>query len=182
MRTQRISMLAVAAFATTTLALPVASQAQAAAEAKTFEYTSKFKSVSTANGYPRPGGTAVLEGFSRIKPGGQGYLTDHLTITKRLAPNKFAFKGHGVDSFGSGEQNSGQLRHKFHGTSTVRANGSQRLRIKGHFTGGHIDIRPLVPGRRYRGASGHFKGRIKVSSRSTVIVGACKGELLMHSE
>lgn len=182
MRTQRISMLAVAALATTTLALPAASQAQAAPEAKTFEYTSKFKSVSTANDYPRPGGTAVLEGYSRIKPGGQGYLTDHLTITEQLAPNRFAFKGRGVDSFGSGDQNRGKLRHRFHGTTTVRADGSQLLRIKGHFTGGHIGINALVPGGNYRGASGHFKGRIKVSSRSTVIFGGCRGELLMHSE
>jgi hypothetical protein len=158
----------------------------AAAEAKTFEYASKFEGV-TANGYPSPGGTAVLEGccdppggFSRIKPGGYGYLTDHLTITEQLAPNKFAFKGHGVDDFGTGEQNSGELRHKFKGSIRVRADGSQRLAIEGHFTGGHVDIRPYVAGQRYSDASGHYRGSATVAAGSTVIVGRCKGELHMH--
>jgi hypothetical protein len=161
----------------------------AAAEAETFEYTSKFKGVSTANGYPSPGGTAVLEGhcwfdacsgFSRIKPGGDGFLTDHLTITEQLAPNKFAFKGKGVDDFGGGEQNSGQLRHKFKGTIRVRADGSQRLAIEGHFTRGHVDIRPHVAGQRYRDPSGHYRGSATVAAGSTVIVGRCKGQLHMH--
>ena len=163
----------------------------ATAEAKTFEYTSKFEGVSTANGYPSPGGTAVLEGhctypfdacsgFSRIEPGGDGFLTDHLTITEQLAPNKFAFKGKGVDDFGGGEQNSGELHHKFKGTIRARADGSQLLAIEGHFTGGHVDIRPHVAGQRYHDPSGDYRGSATVAAGSTVIVGRCKGELHMH--
>jgi hypothetical protein len=162
----------------------------AAAEVKTFKYTSEFKSVSTANGYPRPGGTAKLVGLPpragvKLKPGGDtGNLIDHLRITERLAPNKFAFKGKGIDNFGSrsDEENSGKLRRKFKGTTTVRADGSQKLAIEGHFTGGHVDFAPPVAGGRYHGASGHYKGSATVAPDSGVIVGSSKGKLRMQAD
>ncbi len=157
----------------------------AAAEEKTFKYTSEYDSVSTANGYPSPGGTAVLEGWMKVAHHGGGYLTDHLTITEQLAPNVFAFKGHGVDDFGTGEQNRGELHHKFKGTTTVRADGSQRLAIEGHFTGGRVHFARApccVSGwLSYRNPSGHYKGSATVAAGSTVIVGGSKGELRMHA-
>jgi hypothetical protein len=158
----------------------------AAAEAKTFKYTSKYTSASTANGYPSPGGTAELVGPSgsvKLKPGGDtGDLIDHLTITEQLAPNKFAFKGKGIDNFGSkfDEENSGKLRHKFKGTTTVQADGSQQLAIEGHFTGGHVDLAASSAGGRYHGASGHYKGSATVAPESGVIVGSSKGKLRMQ--
>ena len=163
--------------------------AQTAAAAKTFTYTSKYTSASTANGYPRPGGTAELVGSPpragvKLKPGGDtGNLIDHLTITERLAPHKFAFKGKGIDNFGlgdGGEGNSGRLHHKFKGTITVQADGSQQLAIEGHFTWGHVDFAPLDAGGRYHGASGHYKGSATVAPESGVIVGSSKGKLRMH--
>jgi hypothetical protein len=155
-----------------------------AAEAKTFTYTSKYTSASTANGYPSPGGIAELvgsPGSMKLKPGGDsGDLIDHLTITEQLAPNKFAFKGKGIDNFGGGEENSGKLHHKFKGTTTVQGDGSQQLAIEGHWTWGHVDFAPLVAGGRYHGASGHYKGSATVAPESGVIVGSSKGKLRMH--
>jgi hypothetical protein len=159
--------------------IAAAAPASAAAEAKTFKYTSKYQSMSTAHGYPSPGGTARLEGGVKVRRDG-GYLHDHLTITEQLAPNVFAFKGKGVDDWGTGEENSGKLRHKFKGTTTVRADGSQRLAIKGHFTGGRVDFAPLEPGGRHRDPSGHYKGSATVAAGSTVMVGRSKGKLRMH--
>ena len=136
----------------------------AAAEAKTIKYTSKFKTapVSTANGYPAPGGTAVLAGSLKTNPGGEGALVDHVTITKQLASNKFAFKGKEVDY-----AKFGTLRNKFEGTATVKADGSQQLAIEGRFTGGTG---------RYSGASGHYEGSATVAPGSSVIVGGSKGK------
>jgi hypothetical protein len=137
----------------------------AAAEAKTIKYTSEFKTspVSTANGYPSPGGTAVLAGSLKLKPGGAGALVDRVTVTEQLAPNMFAFEGKEVDY-----TKVGTLRNKFNGTTTVQADGSQQLAIEGRFTGGTA---------RYRGASGSFEGSATVAPGSDVIVGGSKGKI-----
>jgi hypothetical protein len=156
----------------------------AAAEAKTFKYTSKYTSASTANGYPSPGGTAKLvgsPGSMKFMPGGNtGDLIDRLTITEQLAPNKFAFKGKGFDSFGTGDENRGKLRRKFKGTTTVQADGSQQLAIEGHWIWGHVDFAPLDAGGSYHGASGHYKGSAVVAPESAVIVGGSKGKVRMQ--
>jgi hypothetical protein len=136
----------------------------ASAEAKTVKYTSEIKSapVSTANGYPSPGGTAELAGSVKLKPGGAGALVDRVTVTEQLAPNMFAFEGKEVDY-----TKFGTLRNKFSGTTTVQADGSQQLAFEGRFTGGTA---------RYRGASGRFEGSATVAPGSDVIVGGSKGK------
>ena len=136
----------------------------AAAEAKTIKYTSEFKTspVSTANGYPSPGGTAEFAGSVKLKPGGAGALVDRVTITEQLAPNMFAFEGKETDF-----SKFGTLRSKLEGTATVQADGSQQIATEGRFTGGTG---------RYQGASGRYESSSTVAPGSTVTVGSSKGK------
>jgi hypothetical protein len=135
----------------------------AAAEAKTVKFTSKIKTspVSTANGYPSPGGTALFAGWLKLKLGGEGALIDRVTIVDQPAPNVFEFKGKGVD-YGR----SGSLRTRFKGTATLQADGSQQSITTGHFTGGTG---------RYRGASGRYKLSGTTPSGSSVLTATSKG-------
>ena len=63
--------------------------------AKTHKYKSTISSatLSTANGYPSPGGTAVMVGAMRLTGFGEGALVDRVKITGQPKPNVFSFSG-----------------------------------------------------------------------------------------
>jgi hypothetical protein len=136
------------------------------AQAKaTHTYTATLQSapLETGNGYPAPGGTALLAGSLKSKPFGAGAVIDRVTITGQPQPNVFAFKGEERVFFAEGTQ-----RNKFTGTATVQADGSQEVAVKGRYTGGTG---------RYRGASGRYTFSGTVASGSTLLIGSSKGRI-----
>ena len=145
------------------LAVLVAVIPAGSATAKTVNYTSKISSVtlSSANGYPNPGGTAVLVGSLKVKPFGEGALVDRVTITGHPQPNVFEFKGTEVDYY-----DHGTMRNTFTGTATVNEDGSQDLVAKGRFTGGTG---------RYKGATGKYKFSGHADPGSTIVTGGSRG-------
>jgi hypothetical protein len=132
---------------------------------KTHEYKSTISSatLSTANGYPGPGGTAVLAGAMRLTGFGEGALVDRVKITGQPEPNVFSFSGTEVDYLAAGS-----WRSSYTGTSTVQSDGSQEVTLNGRFTGGTGA---------YKGAKGtyHFTGA--VPSGSTVLTGHSTGSI-----
>ena len=150
------------------IALLVALGASGTAEAKgkaTHKYTSTVQTapLATGDGYPAPGGTAVIAGTLETKPLGSGAVVDRVTITGQPAPNVFAFEGKETDFFAAGT-----MRNTFTGTSTVQADGSQVLAVEGHYTGGTA---------RYRGVSGRYTFNGTVASGSTLLVGHSSGKV-----
>jgi hypothetical protein len=138
----------------------------AAASAKsTHKYKSTIAttSLSTANGYPNPGGTAVVAGTLKLTGFGEGAIVDKLKITGHPQPNVFEFAGTEVDYLASGT-----WRSSYKGTSTVQPDGSQQIDVTGRFTGGTGT---------YRRAKGtyHFSGT--VPSGSTVLSGHSSGSI-----
>src|SRR3954447_20935337 len=121
----RILMLAVA--------LAAIAAAPAAAAKKSHNYNSHVVSnnLSTANGYPGPGGTSVGAGTVTTDAFGAGALIDRITITGQPQSNQIAFKGTEVDYYAAGS-----LRAKFLGVSTVHDDGSQDIVIQGKYVGG----------------------------------------------
>ena len=138
----------------------------ATASAKT---THKYKStittapLSTGNGYPSPGGTAIVAGTVKLAGFGEGALVDKLKITGNPQPNIFEFAGTEVDYLANGA-----WRSTYTGTSTVQSDGSQQIDVTGKFIGG-TGI--------YKGAKGtyHFTGT--VPSGSTVLSGHSTGSI-----
>jgi hypothetical protein len=136
------------------------------AQAKTTRnYTATLQSapLATGNGYPAPGGTALLAGSVQARPFGNGALIDRVTITSQPAPNVFAFEGTERVFFGAGTQ-----RNRFTGTATVQADGSQVVAVSGRYTGGTG---------RYRGASGRYTFSGTVAPGSTVLIGSSRGRV-----
>jgi hypothetical protein len=132
---------------------------------KTHKYTSTISSatLSTANGYPGTGGTAVWAGAMRLTGFGEGALVDRLKITGQPNPNVFGFAGTEVDYLAAG-----LWRSTYTGTDTIKPDGSQEVTVNGRFTGGTGT---------YRGAKGtyHFSGT--VPSGSTVLTGHSTGSI-----
>lgn len=160
---KRIGLFALLIVFGASASAPVLAQADT-----THKYTSKLKSapVKTANGYPNPGGTALLAGSVKIKPTklfGAGAVIDRVTVTDRPEPNVFAFKGKERDFYAHG-----MVRNKIRGTVTVQGDGSQEVTGKGRFTGGTG---------RYRGASGHYRFSGTVAPGSTVLIGGSRGKI-----
>jgi hypothetical protein len=139
--------------------------ASGAAAAKTHNYKSTLTTatLSTGNGYPNPGGTAVLAGSLELSGFGAGALVDKVKITGHPQPNVFAVAGTEVDYLATGT-----WRSTFKGTSTVHSDGSQSIDITGRFIGG------TGPYKRAKG-SFHFTGA--VPSGSTVLSGHSTGSL-----
>jgi hypothetical protein len=136
------------------------------AEAKTnHRYTSVIQSapLSTAGGYPAPGGTAVLAGTWKTNLYGNGALVDHVRITGSPTPTTFTFRGTEV-GFGA----LGTLKDTFTGTATVQADGSQKVVSNGRFTGGTGA---------YRGAKGTFKFTGSTAPGSSVLNGRSAGTI-----
>ena len=98
------------------LALLVA--APIAAAKKTYKYSSTVTSapVSTTNGYPNVGGSAVLVGSLTSTPFGPGTVIDHVTVTGQPQANVFTFKGTEVDMFADGTAGN-----TLTGTATVQS-------------------------------------------------------------
>jgi hypothetical protein len=156
---------------TTRLTLPllvalIAAAAPASALAKeTQKYSTTITSVpiSTSNGYPLPGGKAVLAASIANKPFGAGAAIDRVTITGHPASDVFTFKGTEVDYY-----MPGAVRATLSGTATVQSDGSQRLSIQGKFAGGFGF---------FTGSTGHFTYAGVIPSGSMTAVGHSTGVL-----
>jgi hypothetical protein len=133
---------------------------------KTHTYRSAISSatLSTGNGYPGPGGTAVFAGAMRLTGFGEGALVDRLKITGQPKPTVFTFSGREIDYLAGGS-----WRSTFDGTDTIQPDGSQKVTVDGRFTGGTG---------KYRGARGtyHFAGT--VPRGSTVLTGRSSGSII----
>ena len=137
-----------------------------AAAKKTHRYTSTLVSntLSTGNGYPGQGGTALLAGSLKTNTLGAGAVVDHVTITGQPQSNVIAFKGSEVDFFAAGS-----MRNTFTGTSTINHDGSQDVVVNGRFTGGTA---------RYKSATGSYRFSGTVPAGSTVLSGHSKGSVV----
>ena len=132
---------------------------------RTYKYSAKIKSapLSSGNGYPAPGGTALLAGSLKSRPFGAGAVVDDLTITGQPESNVFTFEGTEVVFFADGT-----LRDKFSGSSTVAEDGSQAIEVTGKITDGTA---------RFSGATGRFKFSGTVPSGATVMSGHSTGRV-----
>jgi hypothetical protein len=128
-------------------------------------YTSVIRTapLSTGNGYPAPGGTAVLAGTWRTNLYGNGAVVDQLRITGHPTANTFTFRGTEVCFVALGT-----FTDTFTGTDTVQADGSQKVVTQGRFTGGTGA---------YRGARGSFSFTGSVASGSSVANGRSAGTI-----
>lgn len=159
------------------LALLVA--APIAAAKKTYNYTSAVTAspVSTSNGYPNVGGSAVLAGSLTSTPFGPGTVIDHLTVTGQPQANVFTFEGTEVDMFADGTAGNA-----FTGTATVQSDGSQAIVIHGRYTKGGNQARNQVlfgPGStgRYKGATGSYTYTGTIPAGSNVATGTSSGTM-----
>lgn len=153
--------LAVALAAVVVLSI-VAPTAQAK---KSHRYTSVIQTapLSTASGYPAPGGTAVIAGTWKTNLYGNGAVVDRVRITGNPTPTKFAFRGTEVCFVAFGT-----LKDTFTGTATVQADGSQTLVTQGRFTGGTGA---------YRGAKGSFTFTGSTAPGSSLVNGRSAGAI-----
>jgi hypothetical protein len=156
----RVKLLAAA---TAVLVVTAVVAAASAKSAHTYKSTIVTGSLSTANGYPNPGGTAVVAGTLKLTGFGDGAVVDKLKITGHPQPNVFAFAGTEVDYLATGT-----WRSTYSGTSTVQSDGSQAIDVTGRFAGG------TGPYKRAKGTY-HFTGT--VPSGSTVLSGHSTGSL-----
>jgi hypothetical protein len=142
-----------------------ARQSKADGRRKTHRYRSTISTatLSTAAGYPAPGGTAVLAGSMRLTGFGEGALVDRVKITGQPEPNVFSFSGTEVDYLAAGS-----WRSTYTGTATLGADGSQELTVTGRFTGGTG---------RYKGAKGTYRFSGTAPSGSTVVSGHSTGSI-----
>jgi hypothetical protein len=76
--------------------------------------------LTIANGYPNPGGTAVLSAKLQLTRFGDGAMVDHLKITGHSSPNVG----------GTGAYRGAKGNHKFTGTAP-----SGSTTVTGHSTG-----------------------------------------------
>lgn len=150
------------------IALLVVLGASGSAEAKgkvTHKYTSTVQTapLTTDNGYPAPGGTALIAGTLQTEPLGSGAVVDRIQITDQPAPNVFAFQGKETDFFAAGT-----MRNTFTGTDTLQPDGSQVVAAEGLYKGGTA---------RYRGVSGRYTFNGTVAPGSTLLVGHSSGRV-----
>jgi hypothetical protein len=151
---------------TLALAVAFAVAGTSTAQARTqHHYTSVIQNatLSTADGYPGVGGTAVLAGIWTTQLYGKGALVDHVTITGNPTPSTISFKGTEVD-FVAG----GSFKASFTGTSAVQSDGSQKISTKGRFTGGTG---------LYKGAKGSFKFTGTTDPGGSVVTGRSAGTI-----
>ena len=147
-------------------ALVALSSVVSTAQARTnHRYTSVIRTapLSTAGGYPAPGGTAVVAGTWTTNLYGSGALVDRVRITGHPNATTFTFRGTEV-----GFVALGTLKDTFTGTATVQPDGSQKLVTSGRFTGG------TGP---YRGARGSFTFTGSTAPGSSVVNGRSSGTI-----
>jgi hypothetical protein len=150
----------------TTGLVAVLSTVASTAQAKTnHRYTSVIQTapLSTAGGYPAPGGTAVLAGTWKTNLYGNGALVDQVRITGNPAPLTFTFRGTEV-----GFVALGTLKNTFTGKAEVQPDGSQKVVLQGRFTGGTGA---------YRGARGSFRFTGSTAPGSSVLNGRSRGTI-----
>ena len=150
-----------------------------AAAKKTYKYSSTVTSapVSTTNGYPNVGGSAVLVGSLTSTPFGPGTVIDHLTVTGQPQANVFTFEGTEVDLFADGTAGN-----TFTGTATVQSDGSQAIVIHGRYTRAATKAANQVlfgPGStgRYKGATGSYTYTGTIPAGSNVSTGTSSGTM-----
>ena len=157
MSKHRISItLLIAVFA----AISVAPSASARSSHK-YSAQLVIATLSSANGYPGVGGTAVTVG-TLDSTLGAGASVSRVKITGQEG-NKFTFIGGEVDYFARGTQHN-----MFAGTATIQPDGSQALAIEGRYTGGTGA---------YRGATGHYRFVGTASPGATTVNGHSSGSL-----
>jgi hypothetical protein len=131
------------------------------------KYAARLESdpLSTSDGYPAPGGTALLTGVLLINnPFDAGAVIDQIKVTGNPKPRVFAYKGTELDLL-----SDGTLRNSLKGTATVEANGSRRVVAHGRITGGTA---------RYKGAKGHYTFSGSIAAGSTVLHGRSAGTVI----
>ena len=154
-----ILLAALAAFAMSPSGL-----AQAKAKrTKTYSSTIQSTTLSTANGYPNPGGTVALAGSWNTSTFGAGALVDHTAIMGRPASNVFTFMGTETDFLGLGS-----LTAMITGMDTVQPSGVQQISVTGRFIGGTG---------RYLRATGHFTFTGTTEAGSMVLNGHSSGSV-----
>jgi hypothetical protein len=126
-------------------------------------YHSKVVSttLSSDNGYPGVGGTALLVG-SLDTSFGAGAVVDRVKITG-VQGNVVSFIGGEVDYFANGT-----VHNILAGTATIQPDGSQRLVIEGRITGG-TGV--------YQGARGHYRFLGTASPGASSATGHSSGRL-----
>jgi hypothetical protein len=149
---------------TAILALLVAAPAATAQSTHKYNATVMTATVSTANGYPNPGGHAVLAGSVLSPQLGPGTILDTVAMTGQSAPNVFTFSGVEVGYFGDGT-----IRDTFTGTTTIQPDGSQAVVVKGRVTRGSG---------RYTGATGSYTFTGTTAPGSNVTTGTSSGSLV----
>jgi hypothetical protein len=146
-------------------ALP--SAATAATRARTSNpYTSSIRvgTISTDNGYPAVGGTALLTGTWKAKPFGNGSLVDHVKIVGHPTANVFTLTGDEVAVLPLGS-----ITDSYTGWAMLQPDGSLATRITGHATGG-TGI--------YTGARGTYVFDGSTPAGSTVTTGGSRGTII----
>jgi hypothetical protein len=140
--------------------------AAAASSRTSHHYTSSIHvgMLSSRDGYPAPGGTAVLSGTWIANPFGSGSLVDHVKITGHPTTNVFTLTGDEV-----GFLPLGTLKDSYSGWAMLRPDGSLALQITGHATGG-TGI--------YSGARGTYVFKGSTPAGSTVTTGSSSGTLV----
>jgi hypothetical protein len=118
--------------------------------------------LTSDNGYPGIGGTALLVG-SLDSTLGDGAVVDRVMVTGHPEPNVFTFIGGEVDYFARGTQHN-----LFAGTATIQPDGSQKLVVEGRYTGG-TGV--------YQGARGHYRFVGTASPGATTVTGHSSGRL-----
>lgn len=153
------------ALATAAATLAALAAAAPGASAKTVEYSTEIltATLSSANGYPAPGGTGLIGGRIQAKPFGAGGVVSRVTITGQPQSNAFTFVGSETDFYARGSQ-----RTRFTGTSTVNDDGSVMYIINGRFTKGTG---------RYRGVKGRFTFIGRSAPGSSVVEGTSHGHI-----
>jgi hypothetical protein len=152
--------LGLALLAVLAVALPSTAQAKTQ-----HHYTSTILNgtLSTADGYPGSGGTAVTAGTWTSDLFGKGALVDHVKIIGNPSPSVIAFMGTEV-----GFVARGTLKSRFNGTSTVQPDGSQKLSVTGSWAGG------TGP---YKHAKGSYKFNGSTQPGGSVITGTSTGTI-----
>jgi hypothetical protein len=134
------------------------------AKTRTYHASLMTAPLTTADGYPGVGGTALLAGSLNTDRFGAGATIDRVKVTGQpMGGRVFTFEGTETDYFAAGT-----TRNRFTGTSLVNDDGSQDIDIEGELTGGTG---------RYRGAKGHYKFSGTVASGESVLTGHSKGRV-----
>jgi hypothetical protein len=144
----------------------LASFGASTAQAKTttnhpYQSVIQTTALSTANGYPGIGGTAVLAGSWATSRYGKGALVDHVKITGRQGPTMLTFRGSEVAYLARGT-----FTDTFTGTVDVLPGGNQFIVIDGRVTGGTGA---------YHGAKGSYTFKGMTLAGSTITNGSSAG-------